>query len=72
MYGIVKRIMDIAVSMVLICVLSPIFLIVGSILTIQLGKHPFFFQKRPGKNEQIFTVVKFQTMLDTRDENGIC
>ena len=40
-------------------------------MTIQLGKHPFFFQKRPGKNEQIFTVVKFQTMLDTRDENGI-
>ena len=31
---------------------------------------PFFLQKRPGKNEKIFTIIKFKTMNDRKDENG--
>ncbi len=31
---------------------------------------PFFTQKRPGKNEHIFHVLKFKTMNNKTDENG--
>lgn len=31
---------------------------------------PFFFQKRPGKNEKVFSIMKFKTMTDKRDANG--
>jgi lipopolysaccharide/colanic/teichoic acid biosynthesis glycosyltransferase len=31
---------------------------------------PFFFQKRPGKNERIFKIVKFKSMNDKKDANG--
>lgn len=31
---------------------------------------PFFFQKRPGKNAKIFTIIKFKTMKDPKDKGG--
>lgn len=31
---------------------------------------PFFFQKRPGKNGEIFTIIKFKTMNDKKDRDG--
>ena len=31
---------------------------------------PFFFQMRPGKNEKVFSIVKFKTMNDKRDSKG--
>lgn len=30
-----------------------------------------FFQERPGKDAKLFKVVKFKTMTDERDENGV-
>ncbi len=40
-----------------------------------MGGNPFFFQKRPGKigkdgEEKIFTLIKFRTMSNKKDENG--
>lgn len=34
------------------------------------GAGAFFFQERPGKNGEIFKIVKFKTMTDERDMNG--
>ncbi|MGB8376427.1 MAG: sugar transferase, partial [Salegentibacter sp.] len=34
------------------------------------GGKPFFFQSRPGKNGEIFRIVKFRTMTDARDAKG--
>lgn len=34
------------------------------------GGKPFFSQKRPGKNEKIFSIHKFKTMTDKKDANG--
>lgn len=34
------------------------------------GAGAFFFQERPGKNGNIFKVVKFKTMTDERDKDG--
>ena len=32
---------------------------------------PFFFQKRPGKNEKIFTIIKFKTMKDPKNNESV-
>ncbi len=31
---------------------------------------PFFFQKRPGKDEVIFSIIKFKTMNDKKNNKG--
>ncbi len=31
---------------------------------------PFFFQRRPGKNGKIFSIIKFKTMNDKKDAEG--
>ena len=70
MYKIAKRAGDILISSILIIMLSPILLLISSILYVQLKKFPFFEQVRPGLNENLFRVIKFQTMLDLRDDSG--
>ena len=53
-----------------IIVLSPILLIVGVLVRFKLGSPVLFKQKRPGLKEKIFTMYKFRTMTDEKDENG--
>lgn len=62
--------MDFLLSLIAIIVLSPIFLIVALLVKIKLGSPVIFKQQRPGLNEKIFTMYKFRTMTDERDENG--
>jgi lipopolysaccharide/colanic/teichoic acid biosynthesis glycosyltransferase len=66
----IKRILDILVSFSMLAVLSPLFLIATILLCIANRGKVFFFQKRPGKNEQIFSIIKFKTMTDARDDEG--
>jgi len=65
-----KRPMDIILSLIALIVLSPILLIVALLVRIKLGSPVIFKQQRPGLNEKIFTMYKFRTMTDERDENG--
>ena len=65
-----KRPMDFILSILAIIILSPILLIVSFFVSIKLGNPVLFKQKRPGLNEKIFTMYKFRTMSDKRDENG--
>lgn len=65
-----KRILDFITSFIAIIVFSPIFLLVVLLLSINNKGSVFFFQKRPGKNEKIFKVIKFKTMTDKKDKNG--
>jgi lipopolysaccharide/colanic/teichoic acid biosynthesis glycosyltransferase len=39
-------------------------------LSIANSGKPFFFQKRPGKHEKIFSIIKFKTMNDKKDAQG--
>ncbi len=66
----IKRLMDLVLSLIALIVLSPVLLIVAALVKIKLGSPVIFKQKRPGLNERIFTLYKFRTMTDERDENG--
>ena len=65
-----KRPMDFILSLMAIIVLSPVLIIVGVLVRFKLGSPVLFKQKRPGLNEKIFTMYKFRTMTDEKDENG--
>lgn len=65
-----KRLLDFLLSLIAIIVLSPVLLIVYILVRIKLGTPAIFKQKRPGKDEKIFTLYKFRTMTDEKDENG--
>lgn len=65
-----KRPMDFILSLLAIIVLSPVLLVVVILVRVKLGSPIIFKQKRPGLNEKIFTMYKFRTMTDERDENG--
>lgn len=58
------------VATVAFILLFPLFLLMTMLLTIANQGTPFFAQKRPGKNERIFTLIKFKTMNDRSDESG--
>lgn len=66
----IKRPLDFTLSLISIILLSPLLLIVAILVRIKLGKPVIFKQQRPGKNEKIFTLYKFRTMTDKKDENG--
>ena len=65
----IKRPIDFLASLTSIVVLSPVLLILSILVRAKLGRPVFFKQERPGLNEKIFTMYKFRTMTDERDEN---
>ncbi len=76
MYKYIKRALDFFASLCGIIVLSPIFILLCVLVRTKLGSPVLFKQERPGKidkktrEEKIFTLYKFRTMTDERDENG--
>ena len=66
----IKRLLDIILSLLAIIITFPIFLIIGILVLIFIGQPAIFRQKRPGKNEKIFTMYKFRTMTNKKDEDG--
>ncbi|PKR80294.1 lipid carrier--UDP-N-acetylgalactosaminyltransferase [Brumimicrobium salinarum] len=68
--SILKPLFDFFAAFIGFLILSPIFLIITLLLIFANNGKPFFFQKRPGKNERIFKVIKFKTMNDKKDKQG--
>ena len=66
----IKRILDFLLSLCGIIVLSPVLLILSVLVRVKLGSPILFKQERPGRDEKIFTLCKFRTMTDKRDEQG--
>lgn len=66
----IKRFLDFTLSLLALILLSPVMLIIAILVRIKLGTPVIFKQQRPGKNEKIFTLYKFRTMTDKKDENG--
>lgn len=67
----IKRPMDFVLSLLAIIVLSPVMLVIAVLVRVKLGSRVIYKQKRPGLNEKIFTLYKFRTMTDEKDENGL-
>ncbi len=66
-----KRFIDFVIVFCMLAILWPILLLVGIWLYFaNKGTGVFFIQKRPGKNERIFKVIKFKTMTDKRGIDG--
>jgi undecaprenyl phosphate N,N'-diacetylbacillosamine 1-phosphate transferase len=66
----IKRGIDLTLSLLMLIILSPIFLVLFVSLSIFHKGSPFFFQRRPGINHQPFFVLKFKTMSELRNLNG--
>jgi len=65
-----KRLFDILVSITLLVLLAPIFLVVAVAIRLA-GPGPVIFrQRRPGLHGKSFTLVKYCTMTDARDAEG--
>jgi lipopolysaccharide/colanic/teichoic acid biosynthesis glycosyltransferase len=69
--GFFKPILDFAIALIALVVLSPLFILVGLLLAIANRGNPFFIQTRPGKNEKLFKIIKFKTMNDKKDSKGV-
>ena len=68
----VKRPFDFIGALVALILLSPVFIATMIFLHFaNKGAGVFFTQDRPGKHEKIFKAIKFKTMTDERDANGI-
>ncbi|RZJ76722.1 MAG: sugar transferase [Flavobacterium sp.] len=65
-----KRIIDFLAAFFALIILSPLFLVITIILYWQNSGKPFFYQRRPGRNEKEFFIMKFKTMTDEKDASG--
>lgn len=67
---VVKRFLDIIITLIVLVLLSPIFLIIMILVALWHGFPIFFKQDRPGYQGEIFTLYKFRTMRHLTDNNG--
>ena len=66
----IKRPQDFLCALLAVIVLSPVMLVTAILVRTKLGSPVIFKQERPGLNGKIFTLYKFRTMTDKKDENG--
>lgn len=66
-----KRVLDIAISLWTLIIVSPLLAVISIILLVHTRKSPFFFQTRVGYRGKLFRVFKFKTLTDARDSEGL-
>ncbi|WP_369027547.1 sugar transferase [Acinetobacter baumannii] len=66
----IKRLLDIFISLFALLILMPVFLIVVYKVRKNLGSPVFFLQERPGKDGKLFKMIKFRSMKDGVDQDG--
>lgn len=67
----IKRFIDIVISSLAILVLSPLYLFIAVLVRYHMGTPILFRQKRPGLQSKIFEMIKFRTMRDEFDGDGM-
>jgi undecaprenyl phosphate N,N'-diacetylbacillosamine 1-phosphate transferase len=68
---ILKRALDIFLSFIGIILLSPVFILFTLILVIANKGNPFFVQRRPGAKQKEIFIIKFKSMNEKKDSNGV-
>ena len=66
-----KRLIDILVSLILLVLLSPIILVITFVLFFMNKGEPFFYQDRPGFMERKIRIIKFKSMNNNKNTDGI-
>jgi sugar transferase EpsL len=65
-----KRLVDLAIAVPAIVLLTPTLIILTLAAAVLLGRPVLFRQERPGRHGRPFTILKFRTMTDTRRPDG--
>ncbi len=66
-----KRLFDFSTSLVALLLLLPVLVILSLLVRMNIGTLIFFTQTRPGQHGKPFTIIKFRTMTDARDDDGV-
>lgn len=67
---VLKRIFDMFLSTVGLVLLFPFLMVMAVLVKVKLGSPVFFIQERVGKDNKLFKMIKFRSMLDDYDETG--
>ena len=65
-----KRFLDILISGIALLILSPLLAVLTMLGAVFMRGNPFFVYPRAGKNEKIFSLIKFRTMSNLKDSSG--
>ena len=68
---IIKALFDRTVSLLVLIILSPVFLIIAVLIKVDTSGPAFFIQMRVGKNGIPFKSIKFRTMIQRATETGL-
>lgn len=66
----IKRLMDLAISIVGLILASPIMLVIAILIKAHDGGPVFFKQERYTRNEKVFTLIKFRSMIVDAEKDG--
>lgn len=66
-----KRSLDLVISIIVFIVFFPVYLIVFCVLYLINDGKAFFYQNRIGKDNQVFKLLKFKSMNDKKDAQGL-
>ena len=66
-----KRLFDFSTSLVALLLLLPVLVLLSLLVRVNIGTLIFFTQTRPGLHGKPFTIIKFRTMTDARDDDGV-
>ncbi len=67
----IKPLCDYFIALFLLIILSPIILLTAILLFLANNDKVFFYQQRPGINSKPFKIIKFKTMRDALDKDGV-
>ena len=67
----IKPLGDFFIALFLLIILFPIILLTAILLFLSNNGKVFFFQQRPGLNSKPFKIIKFKTMKDAYDQEGV-
>ena len=66
-----KRLIDFVCSLIALVIFIPVMILIMILLLITGHKSLFFVQKRVGYQDKIFKLIKFKTMTEEKDKNGV-
>ncbi len=67
---ILKRLLDLGVSLIFLSLFFPVYLVIAIMVRKKIGSPVLFRQERAGLNGKPFTIYKFRTMTEQKDEKG--